>query len=134
LRSGGGTGLEFRNNICVDVGTGISIADATTTVAASDNNVFFSLGANQMFYQTGFKTFANWQSTLGLDTNSLTSDPLLNVNFRPSPLSPVVNRGVDLSTFFTVDKRGITRPQGPAWDIGSFEVARPNPPTTLRSP
>jgi hypothetical protein len=36
--------------------------------------------------------------------------------------SPLLNNGTDLSSYIgTSDKNGVTRPQGPAWDIGAYE-------------
>jgi hypothetical protein len=29
--------------------------------------------------------------------------------------------GVSLSSYFTTDKDGVTRPQGSAWNIGAYE-------------
>ncbi len=33
----------------------------------------------------------------------------------------VVDAGTDMSAFYTVDKDGVTRPQGPAYDMGAYE-------------
>jgi parallel beta-helix repeat protein len=47
-------------------------------------------------------------------------------NFHLVAGSPAIDRGVDLSqsavSGFSVDLEGITRPQGPNWDIGAYEL------------
>jgi CSLREA domain-containing protein len=37
--------------------------------------------------------------------------------------SPALDAGADLSDGFTDDQRGVSRPQGGAWDIGAYEAA-----------
>jgi hypothetical protein len=45
------------------------------------------------------------------------------IDLRLLSSSPAVNGGTDLSDYFTADKDGTARPQGPAWDIGAYEYA-----------
>lgn len=42
-----------------------------------------------------------------------------------------INVGVNLASFFNTDKDGVSRPKGPAWDVGAYENIdniAPNPP------
>ncbi len=56
----------------------------------------------------------------------------------PFPAGGTVDRGISESSVFTTDIRGVIRPQGAAWDIGTYELpdqgpgAGPDPPTGLR--
>jgi hypothetical protein len=73
-------------------------------------------------------------------TNSLNVDPMFtNIGARDFHLvsgSPVVDKGLTIAGLIT-DFDGIIRPQGPAYDLGAYELAqgstvqRPNPPTNL---
>lgn len=59
-------------------------------------------------------------------------------DYHLGPSSQAVNSGFTLSSPYNVDADGVSRPQGPAWDIGAHEVAAgstttiPMPPTLLR--
>jgi hypothetical protein len=44
--------------------------------------------------------------------------------------SPTVDSGIDLSSFFQADLRGIARPQLKAWDIGAYEFVGISVPRT----
>lgn len=92
---------------------------------------------------TDYTTYATWASASG-DTNSLQTDPSLvssgqalgplwggsavteatvrtqAASFSINPGSPAVDHALTLADFST-DRDGITRPQGPAWDIGAYE-------------
>lgn len=77
-------------------------------------------------------------------TNTVTGSPAFvsytqydNSNdLRLTSSSPSRDAGLDLSSLFTTDKDGVSRPQGSAWDIGAYEFAAagagPGPPTNLR--
>jgi len=43
-------------------------------------------------------------------------------DFRIQAGSPLIGKGVDLSSVFTTDKDGKSRPQGSAWDIGAYQA------------
>jgi hypothetical protein len=44
-----------------------------------------------------------------------------NADWHLQAISPAINKGVDLSTYFQTDKDGVLRPQGAGWDIGAYE-------------
>ncbi len=79
-----------------------------------------------------YVTFAQFQ-TNGFETHGIYSAPgWVNTNFwvgassssndlHLQSTSTNINAGTNLSAFFTVDRDGISRPQGSAWDIGAYE-------------
>jgi hypothetical protein len=87
--------------------------------------------------------FGNGTSPSGCNTGAVNSDPLFvnlsSLDFHLTSSSPAKDAGVALGiSSFQWDHDGITRPQGPAYDIGAYEyfaggstVQRPNPPTNL---
>ena len=82
------------------------------------------------FYQDGVGTFningvsyanlAAWQA-IGQDAHSISGDPLLKADYSLNTNSPCVDKGVTVATV-TTDYIGTARPQGSAYDIGSFEL------------
>ena len=69
-----------------------------------------------------------------------TSMPVVNAaafDFRLVAGAKSLNTGVPLSSYFTTDIAGTSRPQGTAWDIGAYEgvydsiVRTPNPPENV---
>ncbi|HEV2435434.1 MAG TPA: fibronectin type III domain-containing protein, partial [Verrucomicrobiae bacterium] len=81
-------------------------------------------------------SFSGWQA-LGRDTHSLTVNPQL-VNGAAGNLmlqtnSPAAGVGVNLSSYFTYDMAGNTRPSGGNWDLGAYQYSSTGisvPPTT----
>lgn len=112
-----------------------------------DFNVYWASWSTDVFF--GFRNFAEWKTYIGQDANSLFADPLLvdaTYPFRGffdhhlTSLSPAKDFAAALTSVFgldfAIDKDGVTRPQGLAWDSGAFEFSlsqvRPLPPTNLR--
>lgn len=79
-----------------------------------------------------------WVKT-GFDTHSVSGNPQIDANFRPSGKSPVINAGANLSSLCSVpglgplchDKNGAARSLAGRWDIGAIEGPHPNPPIAL---
>jgi hypothetical protein len=129
----------FKNNIIVQDNLGMRYTiwvdpDDASTVAIDRNlygpsNVRWRWGS-----ANGTTTFSTWQSQSGQDAGSpVPANPL----FVNSPLdlhitfgSPAMDNGITLPGFST-DHDGVTRPQGPAWDIGAYEIRIPGPPTLI---
>jgi hypothetical protein len=70
-------------------------------------------------------TYANFKSLTGAQEHDFGSPDIASINFdsnfRPLEGSPVIDAGIDLSSYFTTDKDGVSRPQGLAWDLGAYE-------------
>jgi hypothetical protein len=59
------------------------------------------------------------------DTNqgegSVWANQKLNTDYTLDSNSPCIDKGANLSTYFTEDYNNTTRPQGSAWDMGAYE-------------
>lgn len=85
-----------------------------------DYNCMFGAGADQIGQHGTYEAF---KSSTGAQSHEVVSDPLLDPGFFPiSAESPVVDVALDLSHLFRSDKEDIPRPQGPAWDLGAYEL------------
>ena len=127
---------EIKNNIFYNCGNGthrpvVSIEDACGYTAGSfafDGNIYYHPG-NQAYVHYGPHQLASvWVGNFEPHgkTNALaflTYSPFgAGNNLRLSSSdAAAMNGGVDLSSLFTSDKDGVSRPQGPGWDIGAYE-------------
>lgn len=131
--TGGSTNHDIRNNVISAFATAVNVAGITDTVANSNNNLFFNINQNLQFkYQGVFRLFSDWQG-LGFDSNSRCCQlsPFSASSYRPSSSADaVVDAGQDLGPKFNVDKDGVARPTGLAWDIGAYEFTAVKIPTT----
>ncbi len=94
-------------------------------------------GSTQVTYKGTIYDYNTWKTKFGVQSHIIgNNDPLLNTFYMPSFASPAVNKGIDLSSHYSIDKSGITRPQGPAWDIGAYEYVEKTdtitPPSNFR--
>lgn len=128
---GGGADLgELNYNIfynmipnapCVNVNIGTPTAPNPAPPAASNRNVFYF--PNGIMSQT-FTSFANWQTQLSLDNDSVEADPEFTsdtapIDMRISTSSPAIDLAEGSSE--TVDFEGDTRPAGDHPDTGADE-------------
>ena len=83
-----------------------------------DYNLYSGTGSNQI----NWNSYASWISSTSTQSHGIhTSSLIPDTTFIPPLSSPVVNKGVDLSTLvgFTTDMVG--RSRGTSWDIGAYE-------------
>ena len=120
---------EAKNNLFYNVAYPIYTPSGINTVVA-DYNLYY--GATNWGIHD---SWAIWRAA-GQDAHSSNGvDPKLSSNFVPRVGSIAIDKGVSLSSYFTTDYSGISRPQGLAWDIGAYEYGYinkiPNPPTDI---
>jgi hypothetical protein len=134
-----GSGNEIKNNIFYNCGNGaqyqnIYIAASTGFTNASfsfDNNIYYnSTKAPHIYYNGTDYPAAGWiaarepHGTTGAPAFVSYSPNNANNNLHIASADTVAkDAGVSLGTYFTDDKDGVTRPQGPAWDIGAYEYS-----------
>ena len=126
--------VEFSNNICY--GQIELIPDATykgALVYAKANMSFYNNviypGTTIHYNATDdtngptYSSVSDFQTGTGF-TGNTSSEPTFaeTTYYRLSGNDSVAkNSGKSLSDYFTVDKDGVSRPQGAAWDIGAYE-------------
>ncbi len=140
--------LKVYNNVFADgysYGVGFRVGAGTTySTGEVKNNIFYGAQAVNYWKEPGC-TMDGDQNLL-FDTNNtippenypndiVNQDPkfvdVASKDYRLQVDSPGIDVGVTLSGFST-DRDGVSRPQGPAWDIGAYEYigAVPPPDTT----
>jgi len=100
------------NNAFVNCGTGIYRSASVNTPNAPDSNLFFGNGTDYVNYTPPI----NSQTT-----NPLFTDAANQVFTFPTG-SPLEDNGKNLAGIVDDDHIGTPRPQGPAWDIGAYEL------------
>jgi len=108
-------------------------------VLVSRRNIWFSASGSYRFARdfaggggTTWTSLADWQQGMGVDADSMATDPRLDAAdlYRPLADSPTIDAGLTL-TDVVEDYSGAARPQGAAYDIGAHE--RP-PAASLPAP
>ena len=118
-------GLVVNNNIAYNNKQGIKEEGKTGTHNIYRNNLVFQNSSSNFSLQHG-KTAAG---TVSADPQfvNFTGDPTGDYHLRSS--SPAIDAGISDSAP-TTDYDGVSRPQGPAWDIGAYEYV-PSPSSSL---
>lgn len=125
----GGLGIQgsdstiLKNNICAyDSVCNLSMLNSTNTIL--NHNCYYPDGANRFFWNRGVYNFSGYRLASGQDSSSICQEPRFvdtsSYNFHLQATSPAVDRGFTLPEV-PLDKDGITRPQGIAYDIGAYE-------------
>jgi hypothetical protein len=148
------SGNEIKNNIFYNCGGGSSstpiiyIANSTAFTSSSfsfDANIYYRPSGQQFIVFRGTNyTAPNWVAanepkgkTNAVTFASYSAFSPNNEFHLQSADTAAKDAGVNLSAYFSADKDGKTRPQGPAWDIGAYEYgsttnSRPQAPTNFR--
>lgn len=135
---------SIKNNIVLWSGTNdyqtcVSANSSTLTPSEIDNNLCYKVGGTVLQNQANksFYPWTNWKS-LGYDVHGYNTLPqYVDQTNTPYDLhlqstSPAINKGADLSPYFTIDKDGNTRGIGGAWDIGAYEyTGTTSPPSSI---
>jgi hypothetical protein len=121
---GSSAGTKWYGNIMVGAGT-ITDGGNTADLAGTDYNFYQSNPA----FNWGGVTFASWKAA-GLDTHSLTGDPLFNSGaYTLQASSPCKDAAGGVPAVVSPDAAGTVRPQGSAPDMGAYESGgAPTPP------
>lgn len=101
------------------------------------NSIYHSAGGIIVTWQnatpgsfTNYTAFTgDWSTHHPTFSHNIVGDQLLNTDKSLTSSSPAIDVASDLSTVFTTDILGVTRPKGSAWDIGAYEY---NPSTALK--
>lgn len=127
-----GRSLNARNVIDLDtIGTATVSYNSMINAGAGDaGDVYYINDGGYVGYNEAEVTNGDLFAASGLEpaANYLGTDP--NFTSAPTDLSLTVgddriDTGTDLSSLFTDDYSGITRPQGSGYDIGSYEYVAP---------
>jgi hypothetical protein len=116
------SGIDIKNNICINNGLyGICTSGATGSGVVMDHNALYgNSGGNYSSFTYNGSTVSY---TLG---TTISSDPKL-ANETQSAFdahltsgSSAIGAGLNLSSTFTTDMTGATRPSSGAWDLGAY--------------
>jgi hypothetical protein len=132
--SGAARSVTLANNIAVGI-TAVAVYYHERITLTSNRNLLYDAPSSfpgAYVYSIGNnaspRTIEQWQA-LGFDADSVYADPLLTETYRLGAGSPARSAGANLSSFFTTDAAGNTRPASGAWDIGAFQYGEAPPPT-----
>jgi hypothetical protein len=125
--------INFQNNIINNVDYYITIKNSS--LGSIDYNLYYSGATKWELNGSAYSSITAWRTALDSpnETHSSEKNPSLSASFAPDTASdPTVDTGISLTSFFSIDKDSISRPQGPAWDIGAYEYVESgsddNPP------
>jgi len=127
IRNGGSNNQVYNNSIFGNTG---GDSEGSCILNLNDNSVM----RNNICFQNQTDSINGDCGATGCGAqadHNLFGDPLfVDANagdFRLSPGSPAIGAGVDLSSIFTTDFNGATRPAG-AWDLGALQSGSGDPP------
>jgi hypothetical protein len=115
--------INIKNNAFVDCCVSSSRFGYLDTNSTPDYN--FVCGP-----APGYAAKTGFSETHGINGGN----PLLDASYRLLAGSRLIDKGLTIAGF-SVDKDGVSRPQGSAWDIGAYEYGAnlpPRPPTGLK--
>jgi hypothetical protein len=136
----GNTQLYIKNNIFID-DIGVPANNPMINVNSQPNELDYntywhpnlSFSGKWVAVVNGVYRKMSDIKSLGFETHGNYSDPKLQhidsenpllSNFKLSALSPLIDSGTDLSSYFGADYDSNTRPHGSAWDIGAYEYVQ----------
>lgn len=126
------SGVDIKNNIIFQNGRfGLDSWDAHGSGVVLDRNLVYGNGLGNYNFVNGA---SDYSYTLG---TTISSAPLFvnstsaGFDAHLSAGSPAINAGLNLSSIFTTDLDGATRPASGAWDLGAYKygLTDTTPPT-----
>jgi hypothetical protein len=121
--------LKIKNNLFIDNGRTSTGGQEHIRIDKLigheiDCNLYYGLG-KWRWGTTIYSSLSAWRTASGQDSLSLTTNPLVKsisaLDFSLTSGSPAINKGENLNSLFTIDYRGVPRPQGNSFDIGAYE-------------
>lgn len=139
--------FNFYEFVVIRFGSTQNVDQLNTTNTFISNNIFYNnkynywgdetlVENNNIFYAGADANCSSCNQAT--PSNGIIIEPKFvdynNKDFHLQSNSPAIDNGTDLSSYFTTDKDGITRPQGSAWDIGAYEYKSiaPSPPSKFK--
>lgn len=132
-----GSGNEIKNNIFYNCGSGSQYPDILIAPSTGFNDSSFTFDAN-IYFDSSKAPYINFNGTSypvmewikAREPHGNTESPSFvsyspnnaDNNFHLSPEDQAARHaGIPLSSYFTTDKDGRSRPQGSGWSIGAYE-------------
>jgi hypothetical protein len=119
-----GSTVTLKNNIAFSTSGNVMRVGTAVSAFTSDFNLFGPSTVKFSYRGTTYSSLSAYRSASGKDASSRQGDPLLvdpaSGNFLLRSGSPALDHGTGTGAP-TVDRFGVVRPQGPAWDIGAHE-------------
>jgi PKD repeat protein len=124
LYTSGGSGLDIRNNIFANYGTGYAIYIGTTgAISQLDHNIYYTRGCWLGYWGSNRGTLAQWQTGSGRDQNSHQFNPrFVSTSDLHSNFFRLMGLGTNLSAVVPTDFDGDPRPVAPCPGADEFST------------
>jgi hypothetical protein len=131
----GGAWARVQNAVVYDVGTGVRYEDNiervqvwNTTLGSAIPRFFKAASSTAIGLDVRNVLFLGSSSTMPGGVSNMQATPAFFVNaashdYRLAPGSLAIDAGASNSSV-TTDRLGVSRPQGPYWDVGAYETQR----------
>jgi parallel beta-helix repeat protein len=121
--------IIFKNNIVVTTASAAPVSFERTLNSKSNVNYNlykrYGTGSSVVVYKGSGYKLSSWKSA-GFDSRGIEADPrfssISSKNFTLTSSSPALNKGVNLSSPFNIDRVGTARPYASYSDMGAFEM------------
>jgi hypothetical protein len=117
------TVFEAKNNVAQNLGTFLAVYYNASSTLVSDCNVLYNIKSTMLSSSTTnsahFDTLSQWQA-MGYDLHSTILSPNLSSSYVPKSPSSAIGVGINLSSYFSTDINGSSRPAVGPWDLGAL--------------